>query len=268
MDIKILVAAHKEYWMHPDGVYLPLQAGSAGKPSIGYRRDDSGENISCRNDGYCELTALYWAWKNLPCEYIGLCHYRRYFGKQFLHTGLSKRKRIFGRAHYEELLREYDVLLPKKRNYFIETVRSQYEHAHYARDLSLAEEVVARLQPDYNEAFTRVMASRRLHIGNIFVMKREHFDNYCAWIFPILDEIEKNVDTTGYSKQQARVFGYLGERLFNVWLAKQQLKTKELDVVFLERENWIKKGVSFLLRKYTAGYSRYSRGRSFFVNFL
>lgn len=86
MDIKILVAAHKKYWMPDDSVYLPIQVGAALHSALGYVPDNTGYNISDKNPNYCELTALYWAWKNLECEYIGLCHYRRYFG----HTGLFK----------------------------------------------------------------------------------------------------------------------------------------------------------------------------------
>ena len=79
MDIKILVAVHKPYWMPADDVYLPLHVGKSGKEDIGFAGDDTGENISHKNANYCELTGLYWAWKNLAADYIGLCHYRRYF---------------------------------------------------------------------------------------------------------------------------------------------------------------------------------------------
>ena len=79
LDIKIIVAVHKEYWMPLDSVYLPLFVGAIGKNDIHYQRDDEGENISYKNPFYCELTGLYWAWKNMEDDYIGLVHYRRYF---------------------------------------------------------------------------------------------------------------------------------------------------------------------------------------------
>ena len=63
--VKVIVAAHKPYTMPSDKMYLPLHVGSAGKESIGYQRDDDGENISSLNPYFCELTGLYWAWKNL-----------------------------------------------------------------------------------------------------------------------------------------------------------------------------------------------------------
>ena len=79
MKIKILVAAHKEYRMPKDPMYLPIQVGAEGKRSFGYQRDDTGENISSANPRMCELTAIYWAWKNLDADYVGLVHYRRHF---------------------------------------------------------------------------------------------------------------------------------------------------------------------------------------------
>ena len=78
-NIKILVAAHKKYWMPSDEMYLPIQVGHAiADVNIGYQPDDTGENISAKNANYCELTGIYWAWKNLDADYIGLVHYRRY----------------------------------------------------------------------------------------------------------------------------------------------------------------------------------------------
>ncbi|MBQ7883295.1 MAG: DUF4422 domain-containing protein [Phascolarctobacterium sp.] len=97
MDIKILVATHKKYWMPEDEVYLPLHVGRDGKEDLGYMGDNTGDNISDKNASYCELTGLYWAWKNLDCEYIGLCHYRRYFGKSsnFLTYIREEKEQIF-----------------------------------------------------------------------------------------------------------------------------------------------------------------------------
>ena len=79
LNIKIMVAAHKPYWMPQDDVYMPIHVGCEGKESIGFTGDNTGDNISTKNPHYCELTALYWAWKNLQADYTGLVHYRRYF---------------------------------------------------------------------------------------------------------------------------------------------------------------------------------------------
>lgn len=250
MNIKILIATHKKYWMPEDDVYLPIHVGRAGKADLGYVGDNTGDNISGKNANYCELTGLYWAWKNLKCDYIGLCHYRRYFAHATSSGDAEKKKlAILQREDYEKLLKQYDVILPKKRNYFIETVRSQYEHAHNKNDLALTEQIVEELYPEYSEAFTKVMGRTKLHIFNMFVMRKEKFDEYSQWLFAILFELEKRIDISNYNQYEARVLGFLSERLFNVWLEKQALNIKEIDVVFLEKVDWFDKGLSFLKRK-------------------
>lgn len=108
-----------------DEVYMPIHVGREGKEDLGYIGNNTGENISIKNPNYCELTGLYWAWKNLECEYIGLCHYRRYFAHKSKSSELEDKKQaIFTKDDYERLLQRYDVILPKKCNYFIGTVRS------------------------------------------------------------------------------------------------------------------------------------------------
>ena len=96
MDIKILVAAHKTYRMPEDDIFMPVHVGAAGKESIGYQRDDEGENISLKNPYFCELTGLYWMWKNCDNEYNGLVHYRRYF---------ATRKHVAGNNPFDKIIK-------------------------------------------------------------------------------------------------------------------------------------------------------------------
>ena len=77
--VKIIVATHKKYEMPKDDIYIPLHVGAEGKEDIGFIKDNTGDNISEKNPYFCELTGLYWAWKNLNADYIGLVHYRRHF---------------------------------------------------------------------------------------------------------------------------------------------------------------------------------------------
>lgn len=240
--------------MPDDDVYLPLHVGREGKPDLGYLGDNSGDNISSKNPNFCELTGLYWAWKNLQCDYVGLCHYRRYFcAGSYGSDVYSKRKSIFQRPDYEKLLKQYDIILPKKRNYYIETVRSQYEHAHNKSDLDEVKRIIDEKYPEYGEAFNKVMNRISLHIYNMFAMKKDLFDEYCQWLFVILFELEKRIDISFYDVYQARVYGFLSERLFNVWLENQDLKIKECEVVCLESVDWFHKITSFINRKFNRG---------------
>ena len=127
MDIKIVVATHKEYRMPSSSLYLPVQAGAALHKPLSYTGDNTGDHISEKNRNFCELTCLYWAWKNLTAEYLGLCHYRRYFG---VHKGKDLWKSILTQEQAEEFLKKAPLLLPRKRNYYIETNYTQYIHAH------------------------------------------------------------------------------------------------------------------------------------------
>ena len=254
MDIKIIVATHKKYWMPQDDVYLPLHVGRSGKPDLGYVGDDSGDNISDKNSSFCELTGLYWAWKNLSADYLGLCHYRRYFGSKNFFDGVELvKQKVFRRADYERLLDGVDVLLPTRRNYYVETVRSQYEHAHSPRDLDRIEHIISCLYPDNLRSFRAVMNRRRLHLWNMFVMKRQLVEEYCRWLFDILFEFERWMDKNAQPNEKLRLFGFVSERLLDVWLFDKNLKTVETDVVMLEKVNWLKKGSDFIKRKLFGG---------------
>lgn len=240
-SLRIVIATHKPYWMPGDPSYLPLQVGAAGKDGIGFRRDDAGENISAKNANWCELTGLYWAWKNLRADAVGLVHYRRHFKGS---CGIAKGNEIAA------LLEKADVILPRKRNYFIETTRSQYVHAHHAEDLDVTRTILMERHPTYVQAFDAAMASTKGHRFNMFVMKRPQFDAYCTWLFDILFVLEKRLDISSYSPYDARVFGFVGERLLDVWLGVRGIRFAELPVLSLESQHWPRKALAFLMRKF------------------
>jgi hypothetical protein len=251
LDIKIIVATHKKYWMPSDPCYLPLHVGREGKEDLGYIGDNTGDNISVKNPNFCELTGIYWAWKNLHADYIGLCHYRRYFAHKVHSNNLRvKQEAILSMKDYDMLLRDYDCILPTKRNYYIETVRSQYEHTHNKQDLDECEKVISKKYPEYIDAFKQVIQQKRLHILNMFVMKWDLFDAYCQFLFGVLFELEKRIDITNYNQYEARVYGFIAERLLNVWVVKKNIVYKEEPVVCMEKINWLKKGGNFLKRKF------------------
>lgn len=247
MDIKIIIATHKKYWM-PDGpMYLPVHVGAAGKESIGYQRDDEGENISNKNANYCELTGLYWAWKNLQAEYIGLAHYRRHFSNGQL-SG-DKKSKVIDRQALEQKLKDADILLPRPRNYWIETNYSQYAHAHHAIDLDTTREILQEKYPQYITAWDTSMKKTKGHRFNMFVMKKDKFDEYCSWLFDILFELENRLDISTYNKNDSRVFGFVSERLLDVWIETNGYQYRNMPYVFMEEQNWIIKGGNFIKRK-------------------
>lgn len=248
-DIEVLVACHREKDI-PNGAPLcPIQVGAAiaERRFDGFLHDDEGENISQKNRTFCELTALYWAWKNADAEYIGLCHYRRFFAGRRLGNKLS---RIATQQELEAALSNAPILVPKKRNYFIETNYSQYAHAHHGQDLDVTREILSQRWGEYLPAFDRLMRRTSGHRFNMLVMRRDYFCAYCQWLFDVLFQLEQRLDVSNYSDYNKRVFGFVSERLLDVWLETTSAPYTEMPVVFTQRQNWLKKGGAFLKRKF------------------
>ena len=252
MDIKIFVATHKNYWMPEDDIYTPIHVGRKGKKDIGYIGDDTADNISDRNDGYCELTGFYWIWKNVKADYLGLVHYRRYF----THKGLfcrsidKKRRDILSRKDWESLLKYTDIVVADKRKYRIETNEEHYLHAHPREQFDVCKAIIQEQCPEYMNGWNVMMNRTWAHMFNMFVMKKELYHAYCEWLFPILSQVETRIDTSEMTPYEARFMGRISELLLDVWLEYNQLKYKELPWVQLGKENWPKKIRYFLAAKF------------------
>lgn len=255
MTTEVYVISHKEYRMPQDNIYYPLQVGK-GTQITGYLRDDSGENIALKNPNYCELTGQYWAWKNRKADVKGLVHYRRLFtnGKNPYGSKESKYNKLLDEITLATLLKQYDLILPKKRNYYIESLWSHYEHSHNIEGLEVTREVIAEKYPKYLSNFDQVMERKKAHMFNMMIAKSEIFDEYSAWLFGILFEVEKRVDISEYSPSEARIFGYISELLLDVWIEVNQPKYCELPVAFIEGQNYLVKGANMIKRKLTGKY--------------
>ena len=254
-DIVIAVATHKAYRMPTDPVYMPLHVGKALHPELdlGFAGDDTGDNISELNASYSELTGLYWLWKNCDAKYKGLVHYRRHFASPSFTKRLKTRDRFDRIASGDEIrsaLQTSDILVPKKRNYFIETVYSHYSHTFDGCQFDETRKILQEQCPENVRAFDDLMASKSAHIFNMFVMSNELFDEYCSWMFPIINELTERIPIEQYDAFGARYPGRVSERLLDVWLTTHGCKYTEIPVISPEPINWWKKGTSFLLAKF------------------
>lgn len=252
-DIKIIVAAHKKYYMPEDSCYLPLHVGRKGKADLGYQGDDTGDNISEKNPYYCELTGLYWAWKNLKSDYIGLVHYRRHLAKGIRKLMFWKQDLFYAVLTEKEIrniLKKTDIILPAKRHYYIENLYSHYAHTHYEEHLILTRKIIEKLTPEYLDAYDHVMKQTSGHMFNMFVMSREKCDEYCSWLFPILEELEHQVDYKQYNPFQQRLFGRVSELLLNVWIEQKHYDYQSVPFVNIEKSNLIKRIPAFLKAKF------------------
>lgn len=250
MKVKVLVAAHKNYKMPADSLYLPVFVGKEIHPDVNhtFQGDNTGDNISVKNPTYNELTAIYWGWKNLDVDAMGLVHYRRYLS-------LNHRKSldsVLSEKQVQDLLKSADIILPPKRRYYIETNESHYLHAHHHEPFNIMRQVIEEKYPEYVPSFNKVMKRTWAHMFNMFIMKKGPLDEYCTWMFDVLSEVEKQTDISSYSTYEKRVYGFLSELLLDVWLDQHpQYRTVEVNYVFMEHTNWFKKGGKFVLRKFT-----------------
>lgn len=253
MKSEIYVVSHKIAKMPQDKIYYPIQVGSSTDDFDGYLRDNTGDNIASKNPNYCELTAQYWAAKNRIADVKGLVHYRRLFsnGRSNFFCSVDKKfADVMTKQTLEDLLSKYDMILPKKRHYYIETSWSHYEHSHHIEDLKITREVLNEKYPEYLKYFDVAMQKKSAHMFNMFIAKSDIFDNYTSWLFDILQEVEKRVDISDYTPYEQRIFGFISELLLDVWVEKNGINYVEVPVMFMGKQYWSKKITSFLIRKF------------------
>lgn len=263
VNVKILIATHKKYRMPKDEIYLPLNVGAEEKKDVngnsidlGYVKDNTGENISIKNACFCELTGLYWAWKNLDADYIGLTHYRRHFSLKGRQSS-DLFKDVLTGAELQLLIKTYRVIVPKKRRYYIESLYSHYQHTHHANQLDVTREIIFERYPEYLHSYDKVIKHTYGYMFNMIIMEKELLNNYCTWLFDILFELEKRIDMPELSAFQSRFYGRVSEIILNVWLDYQiesgklkQSDIKEIPFIHMEKINWYKKGTAFLRAKF------------------
>lgn len=243
----IYVVAHKMYKSpRLDDEYKTIYVGNKVREeakSKGFIVDSEGDSICEKNPYYCELTALYWIWKNdKSSDWIGLNHYRRYFMSSQTHKILTKQE-------IEQSLSTHDVILWKKICLHENIERFYYRGGGYKKDILLLKKVLKNLYPDYVATCEGILSEKSASYANMFVMHREQFDKYCEWLFEILFTMEKELDMTDYTVQEKRVFGYLGEILLNIWVTKNNLTVAYCDVVNTEANSLSWKDIAKKLAK-------------------
>lgn len=254
---KILVCCHKETPRMKDNVFVPILLGSSYANSALKESfqddfwDSTGGNIGALHPYCAELSAIYWAWKNYDLlenpDYIGLFHYRRFLNfSQELHEtdpwkcaffdfGQSTKERFgWDEDAISRFCGEFDLILPNEEQILDPkdwktpaSLETHYKHAHYPEDFDNAKDLIREVYPQYAESLERTCASQRGHFCNMFVMTREMFFEYADWLFHIIFPLKESLPITDskYEKSngaQKRVLGFLGERLFNVWIDYQK----------------------------------------------
>lgn len=182
---------------------IPIQVGAAlTTKRICDICDNTGDHISEKNRQYCELTALYWIWKNDMSDYVGLGHYRRHF-----ELGWEEIKRL-ARSDIDVVLTIPIMDIPN-----VETV---YRRDHISADWDNMLDAVHSLSPDYMDAVREMQKGRFYYAYNMFIMRREVLEDYCTWLFPILSYCEEHCKEKEDTYQN-RYIGFLAEHLMSAY---------------------------------------------------
>ncbi len=267
----VVVATHKVFDMPKDKMYIPLHVGAEGKVDengnpldLGYQKDNTGDNISDKNSQFCELTGLYWAWKNLDAEYLGLVHYRRHFKSLRRKNSENRFDNVLRYKELRPLLDDHAVFVTKKRRYYIETLEQHYAHNHFIKELDTARDIMLEKYPEYKETYKKVMNRTYGYMFNMMILRRDLMNEYCEWLFDILFELTKRLEDSGDGSEREltsfenRFPGRVSERIFNVWLERQietgrisKDEIYEIPFMYMEKINILNKGYTFLRAKFT-----------------
>lgn len=251
--IKILVCCHKQTERLHDDIFTPILLGSEFADEAlkqAFKNDfwdNMGDNIGRLHPWCAELTAIYWAWKNYDRlgdpEYIGLHHYRRFFNYSdplpetdnwkcafFDFDRASCNRFGWDREKIEAFCEGQELMLPLSEQITDPhdwvtpaDLETHYKHSHYPEDLDTASALICQLHPDYAGAVDAALHSGEGHFCNMFIMSKALFFDYAQWLFSIILPLEEllPVSDPKYKGEQKRVLGFLGERLFNVWITKK-----------------------------------------------
>lgn len=253
--IEILVVAHKPAVVPDNPLLKSIQVGAAlsdNKLKVDYF-DNDGDNMSTLNRSYCELTAIYWAWKNLDSDYYGLFHYRRYFSfsdaqENDLRSGIAYPtvENALPSLNLEEsamrdVIESHDLIIPRKEDTANAThdssIYEQYRNEHYIKDLDFCLDYVTKNYPEIAK-FNNVLDRKDGYFCNMFVMNKVLFNQYCTFMFDVLAAFDKEMDISQYDLQQHRVDGFIAERLTNIFIqylqSLEKYKIKELQIAYFQ----------------------------------
>lgn len=222
-NIKIYVITHKEVNKKMSYPYEYLLVGANKNKAEITLKDNNGITISDKNPDYCELTGLYWIWKNTNEQVCGFVHYRRFFMTQ----------KIIDEKKINKYLGKSDLILAKKYN-LSKTIFSIYKESNLYDYYIVLKKVISEKYPNYIETFVKVFNRKFTIPYNMMICKKETLNNYCEWLFDILFEVEERVNSEKI-KYVPRAYGYLSENLLIIWTLVNQKKVKYVSVYNTEQ---------------------------------
>ena len=247
--MSVYVVTHKNYKKPEIACYKTLLVGAYKGHILGeyVLNDDNGDNISEKNANYCELTGLYWIWKNTNDDYVGIVHYRRYFCNSLSSKKILKEKTILKK------LKSYDMIVPFRRKLKTSVLAQYCERSGFKKDIELTRKVISELYHEYLNDFDDVFNNNYVYFYNMFITKSNILNEYCEWLFNILFKVEELCDISEYDNYQKRIFGFLSERLFTVLLKYKKYKLCETGVINTEEKHKFPKSILIALKRFLYG---------------
>ena len=257
-SLHILVCTHQDSYIYGSEILRPIIVGAANmgeervqslQKSIaaktggggGILLDSSGDNISHLNANFCELTAMYWAWKNVDSSYYGLFHYRRVLDfsgkirrkkrldvnrksiapKKIAKTFKLDRPSILKSLEKSPIILASPMIVP--HGFELSHAMNQYEiyaRDHRKRDLDIVIDIIRERFPHLVESMEAVLFTPGTPLSwcNMFIMRKDLYQEYCAFLFGTLLEASQRIDLSGYNAYQSRIYGFIAERLLNIFV--------------------------------------------------
>lgn len=248
--LKMYIITHKDFSMPTisEGGYIPLLVGAIDKPKAltdKYLCDDNGENISCKNNSYCEMTGLYWIWKNTNDKYIGLVHYRRYFLNNawrlkfqydyyVKNIDSEEENHIITEKEIETLLKNNRLAVKKSKIYRKKTLKLFETFV----GKECINETIDVLKKEQNfESYINYLNKHEFIECNMFIGEKELIDHWCEWIFEVLDNIDELHHQRTNEYYCNRELGYIAEMLFGAWIEVNGIDYIVLDVITPGKSN-------------------------------
>lgn len=289
-NIKIFISYKDKHTLLKSEILQPIQTGRAIAEEIfeGMIGDDTGDNISKENLRYNELTAQYWAWKNRQeygnPDFVGFMHYRRHFLfndslKLPPTTWLNNVKvYIFPKIcpQYIEYINDdsiqsyfptYDCMVIKP--YDVRNIKARYQKIRdnyitlkeqEGRFYDVFLDVIKELHPDYLDEIEEFDKGTQMYLCNMFVMRKDLFEDYCEFLFSTLKEVDNRIDSTGFSTAKSRFLGFLGEFILSIYIFKlrknSKIKIKEMNasLIMMPNKKTLKKCRKYrILRHFVLG---------------
>ncbi len=223
--MRIYVVSHKPCSIPSDDMLTPIHVGRAVSPykdeMSWMQGDNTGDNISSKNGSYCEMTAHYWIWKNVhDTEYVGVCHYRRFFGIDLSENNIK------------DVMADADVMLVEP-SWHIDSVYSYFAKFMGAENMTILSMVMKKRCPEYFVTLEKICDGIKFHPFNMLLCRKGLFDDYCQWMFAILEECEKYIKPAPYTNAR-RALAYMAELLTGVYFIYRQLRIKSVPYYKIE----------------------------------